>query len=373
MLKTIEFIRDHSDWKELLTSAPYSLTIVEDQDYYLLKYSQFNSDFSQEICRECRGLIVDKHTLQPVALSFPKFFNYCEQYAASIDWATAKVQEKVDGSKILLFWDKYHDQWRVCTSGTLDAYQTALNGSHWTFGQLFDRAIIHMGLDRETWINKALDSKYCYTFELVSLENRIVVPYKDTKIYLIGQRDTESWEECTPDYGIAYRPNQYNLSSLDQCIEAAAKMDYDQEGFVVVDKNWNRVKIKSLKYLEAFYLRANCSVSRKRILETILANEQSEFLSYFPEYTDKFKSVETKLDLWIQSVQREAELLSRRQFDCQRDFAKAVFTDFKDNSDILFRIFKEKPLDVKEFCLDYLKSRSQDRRVDILKLEEEEL
>ena len=369
MLDTIKFIKEHENWKDILSKPPYCITIKEDNNYYLLKYSQIDSDFSYSICRECRGLIVDKATLMPVALSFKKFFNYCEKYADTIDWATAKVQEKIDGSKILLFWDKYHNQWRVCTSGTLDAYQTALNGSHWTFGQLFDRAIMHMGLDRETWMNKALDPKYCYTFELVSLENRIVVPYKDTKIYLIGQRDIESWEECTPDYGIAYRPNQYNLNSLNQCLEAVAKMGYDQEGFVVVDNNWNRVKIKSLKYLEVFYLACTKGTSLEQIINSILANEQEEFLSYFPEYKEKFHYIENKINEFIYSIQLEYDKLISCNFASQKELAYSVNTNFKNHSDVLFRAIRSNTQNIRDFCLDYLRDVSYKRKMSLLNIQ----
>ena len=76
MSKTIEFIKENNkDWKELLSQAPYSLIIKEDDSYYLLKYNQLESDMSNEIVKECRGLIIDKQTLIPKALSFLKFFN----------------------------------------------------------------------------------------------------------------------------------------------------------------------------------------------------------------------------------------------------------------------------------------------------------
>ena len=39
-LETLKFIEENSDWKNILTQPPYSLTIKEDDDYYLLKYNQ---------------------------------------------------------------------------------------------------------------------------------------------------------------------------------------------------------------------------------------------------------------------------------------------------------------------------------------------
>lgn len=68
---------------------------------------------------ECRGLIVDKATLQPVCYPFNKFFNSVESHAAAIDWSTARVQQKVDGTLVNVFF--WRDQWRFSTCGTLFA------------------------------------------------------------------------------------------------------------------------------------------------------------------------------------------------------------------------------------------------------------
>ena len=67
-LEVIKFINNNSNWRELLTQKPYCLSISEDDNYMLLKYNQVDSDFNQEICKECRGLIIDKFTIKPVAL-----------------------------------------------------------------------------------------------------------------------------------------------------------------------------------------------------------------------------------------------------------------------------------------------------------------
>ena len=99
MLKTVEFMKNNSNWRELLAQAPYCLHINEDDNYVLFKYNQLDSDFNEEICRECRGLVIDKNKLEPVALSFYKFFNVQESFADNIDWNTAKVQEKIDNTK----------------------------------------------------------------------------------------------------------------------------------------------------------------------------------------------------------------------------------------------------------------------------------
>ena len=70
MLEVIKFIKQHNeDWRELLSSDPYYINIKEDDNYVLLKYSQIDSDFNEQVCRECRGLILCKNEdYKPVRL-----------------------------------------------------------------------------------------------------------------------------------------------------------------------------------------------------------------------------------------------------------------------------------------------------------------
>ena len=95
-MKLLDFIDKHDNWKELLQEAPYFLDIKEEDGFTLLKYNQINSDFSQDIVKECRGIILDSNH-KIVCWPFSKFFNYGESNADEIDWSSARVQEKIDG------------------------------------------------------------------------------------------------------------------------------------------------------------------------------------------------------------------------------------------------------------------------------------
>src|SRR5689334_401284 len=119
MLKLQEFINLHENWEELLSQKPYALSIKRDAGYVLFAYNMIESDFSNSIVQEARGVIFDELTMIPVCIPFFKFFNVQEGHAADIDWSTATVTEKLDGSIIKLWNDA--GAWHISTNGTIDA------------------------------------------------------------------------------------------------------------------------------------------------------------------------------------------------------------------------------------------------------------
>lgn len=347
MLEVEKFIKKHKEnWLELLTKSPYYLKYNEDEDYVLLKYDMIESDFTQPIVKECRGLIIDKHTLTPKALSFFKFFNIQEPLHDKIDWRSARTQEKVDGTKILLWFNEYQDKWQISTSGMLNAFKANLNDIGETYGDLFVEALKGINLTLDEFFT-TFKKEYCYTFELVSPKSRIVVPYKQTKLYFIGLRDIGTFVELYPELeedviklGIP-RPKQYPLTRLEECMQATEKMGFDEEGFVVVDKDWHRVKIKSPEYVLAHYTRFNNGTSYSRILEMVENNGDKKFLEIYPEYAEQFDDVRERKEKFRERLKESINnlkdnLLTKYQLD-RKSIAQYILMNNKDVSAFLFR------------------------------------
>ena len=83
---------------------------------YLFKYKQSaGNHFRHQVMREVRGLVLDRsQAWKPVAFPYEKFFNYGEKFAPAaeaLDWSSARVCEKADGSLCCLFF--YEGQWRL--------------------------------------------------------------------------------------------------------------------------------------------------------------------------------------------------------------------------------------------------------------------
>ena len=298
MLKIQEFIFAHENWRELLAAEPYNLKISEDDGFVLFKYNQIASDFSQEICKEARGLILDtQDNYRVVRYAFKKFFNIDEGFAAHIDWNTAVATEKIDGSIMSVWYAR--GKWHLSTNGTIDAFKAELAGvgPYKNFGELFESV-----LPLSAFVGNRYEP-YCLTFELVSPYNKVVIDYPETKVYLLSARnmlsedlhETPAVETVAKELDVA-RPKFWLLEDEKEYRDLVASMPEGHEGIVVQDGNYERVKIKTLLYFEMHRAKNNGVLTLERIVDLIRANDHHEFLSYFPEYQSMFDDVKHQID-----------------------------------------------------------------------------
>ena len=290
-MEVLKLIQENPRWEQILAAAPYYVTAKWDGDYVLLKYNQLASDFTNPIVRECRGCIFylphKNHKLASVVcFPFTKFGNYGESYVPEIDWATAKVQEKVDGSLIKMWY--HNDRWHISTNGTIDAAEAPTNFENVNFHDIVMRAIEAKG-DPIGFFD-TLNPRYTYMFELVSPETRVTIAYPETKLYFLGCRDMVTFEEkgvfsqTLSFVSRVAQPKRYPLSSLEDCLNAVAAMKADEEGFVICDAHYNRIKIKSPEYLIASRIRNNGAITTRTILELIREDKLDDFLAYAEDY-----------------------------------------------------------------------------------------
>lgn len=317
MLEVQKFLQENS-LEEL--NRQYAIKANRHKQYphlLSLKYSQLDSPRAHPIVVECRGIILDENNNWAV-VSFPykRFFNYGEVEAVKIDWQTAKVYEKLDGSLMVLYY--YDGKWQVQSSGTPDA-AGEVNGFNFTFAELFWRVWEELGyqLPQET--------NYCFMFELLTAYNRIVVKPKKNQIILHGVRNVQTLEESDPShwtskYGWELVPF-YPLTSWKEVIKAAEYLDpLESEGYIICDGSFNRVKVKSPQYVAISHIRE--SFSSRKMLEIVRLNEGEEFLSYFPEWTELYYKIKEN---YLQLVAHIEETYRQYQdIETQKDFAFAI-------------------------------------------------
>src|SRR3990167_7965385 len=306
----------------------YSILAKQHSKYpnlYLLKYDQIKSNMKDSLVQECRGIILDQDQDWKV-ISFPytKFFNYGESEAAEIDWRTAQIYEKLDGSLCTLYW--YDNKWNVATSGTPDA-SGEVNGFGMTFEKLFWDVWEQLGYDAPN------DRLCCYMFELCTKYNRIIVQHKKSRLVLHGARsilEECSFAEVEPQLAVQetlLRSNnwevvqRYPLGSVKDILDSLHSMSpTEQEGYVVVDAKFNRIKVKSPRYVALH--RMIDGMSSKRMLEIVRTNESSEFLSYFPEWAELYNEIKDKYFALLIEVNQCYNQF--KSIENQKEFALAV-------------------------------------------------
>ncbi len=242
------YIYENPDWETSLHER-YGLKIKRKGPYAIFNYN-FDSPFGDPVVQEARGIILDAEKSEVVCWPFRKFGNFHESYADDIDWNTACVQEKVDGSIIKLWFSERENRWIFSTNSTIDAAEAPIESTG--DGKTFMDAICSADNYADIHTDE-LDRNKTYIFELVGPWTQVVVRYERPLLYHTGTRHNLTGQETDEDIGII-RPERYPLHSLEDCVEAARKLNIagegvEHEGFVVVDAAWNRVKIKSPDYL----------------------------------------------------------------------------------------------------------------------------
>lgn len=338
-----EFCCRHENWRELLVAEPYYFKIKEDGPYIMFSYDQINSDFNNDLVREARGIIFrngEWHT--PVCHAFDKFGNWGESYAPEIDWPTAFVTEKVDGSLMKIWHD--HGSWHISTNGCIDAFKAELNDVKMpNFGVYFQYALKRYYDSFENFV-KTLNEGITYMFELVGPYNRVVIPYNEPDLYFLGARANISGEEYACNtlivgalgLGKFKRPIVYSLASLNDCLKAAELKPWDDEGFVVCDGNFNRIKIKSPAYVLAHFMRNNNVVTRKHLIRVILLNEVEEFLCYAKDYEDCLRDCQKLMNAFIKVGNKLAISCRKARQMNRKDYSELVKTFPKIYQGLLF-------------------------------------
>lgn len=312
----LKFIQNNpNDWEEKLSSDPYNLKISRDGPYVMFKYNQLSSDFSNPIVREARGIIFREDNWRCVRRAFDKFFNYGEPNAAEIDWNTAKVQTKIDGSLVSAWFDD--EKWHYSTNGTIDAYKASTGDIKLpTFGDVLEEAFRNNGSSKKEIFEHFASKNVCYTFELVSPQTRVVIPYEKPDLYFIGRRIMLTEHEGSPKDSIVSEifktPKEYDFHSAQDVVDAAKELPWDEEGYVVVDSNFNRVKIKSPAWLAAHYARSNNSISKESLIQVILDGEQEEFLVYADDYREELESVEREMKDFVKDLNDAAREMKKK-------------------------------------------------------------
>ncbi|RYX83447.1 2'-5' RNA ligase [bacterium] len=318
-LLTPIFLREHGLTKLCEDFGLKATRHGEFPNLVLLKYGQRISPMAERIVQECRSLIVDESAdWAAVSVPFFKFFNANEVNAAAVDWETARVYEKLDGSLMSIYF--YAGEWRVASSGTPDA-SGPMGDLGISMAQCFWQTWQEAGylVPGEEWKGAT------FMFEFMSQWNRVIVAHDKARIVFIGGRDHKFQEFGPEEYSESgwETVKSFPLTSLTEALAAAEELKpLVSEGYVVRDAAFNRVKIKSPAYVALHLLRD--SFSRRRLVEIVQKNESEEFLAYFPAFEPEYREVKTRFDALVETTEKAWQEFPHFAPDQQKEFALAV-------------------------------------------------
>lgn len=223
--------------------------------YVLYNYKSIVKVRWTELMTCARGIILDIENREIVALPFPKFFNHNEHPPKT--WPpVAAVEEKVDGSLGIVYWDKILCRWRVSTRGSFVSPQSALGE---TLLAIVD--LTHVPHDLTLLV------------EILGAETRVVVRYEDSRLTLLSAFDIRSGQEQSRDVlegivsatsGLHLITRRDDLSTVEDVKRTLTTMDgHAQEGWVVQFQDGSRRKFKGESYLALHRLLSD--VTPKRI------------------------------------------------------------------------------------------------------------
>ena len=287
---------------------------------------QAYSDFSQKIPCECRGIILDEsHNWELIALPFFKFFDCGDSHFKNIiDWDSAVIYDKIDGSIATLYY--YQNKWNVASSSCPDGsammcFKTPEKKT--TMEQLFWRIF-----EKQKY-KLPENTEFCYMFEVITKDHVIVVEYEEENLILIGARNLKTLQEEKPE--IIGEKNGWNhvkpikkAIKLEDIFNEAQHIDSSkQEGFVVCDKFFNRIKVKSPEYLKKNWMFPICpskhQMNERHILYIIRENEGENFVKYCPEWKIKYEEIKLKYDNLRENINNEYNLI--KNINDEKEFA----------------------------------------------------
>lgn len=232
----------------------------------------------------------------------------------------------VHNSLIIVYHDIFTKQWCAATRAVPEADLLMDNGI-FTFRTLFEKALKETcGKSFDEYAN-GLNKNITYCFELTTPYNRIVCDYKDSRVTLLAARNNTTFKEfilsdlwskkwlskddCLNSYFVSDKDKEY-IKTVDDDKSCLIDVPYDlngvpfvrtytytsvnelinlvgsfnpmeHEGVVVIDSNFNRIKLKNPAYVAFNRARDVLGSSERNCVEIILQEKDDDVLPYLPE------------------------------------------------------------------------------------------
>lgn len=167
------------------------------------------------------GTIFEKGTNKVIFYGLNNFSNNLEKVGENY-----AVEEFIDGTQINVW---YYNGWKLSTNNKIDAFNSRW-GTERSFGELFEEVVDIGKLE--------LNPRYCYSFILQHVENRIVSPINENKVWHIESRNLITGEPEYIELGLDHPRLVYLDEFIDDWID---RLPIDnEEKYSIFRRNENR-------------------------------------------------------------------------------------------------------------------------------------
>lgn len=339
---TQEYLRTHS-----LEEFEEEKGIQGKTDGYhtILNYNMTECNWSEPYGYVCRGLVLDAKTYEVLGFGLAKFWNDHEGRADTIDWNSAIVYDKLDGTMMQRWWSPHLEKFCVTTRyqlpGDMDTNTVGL--TDYTWAQLFEEAITNSGMEL---VLDCQSKQETFFFEVCSWHNQIVVYYPKPCAFWLGMRDNIYLQEEDVSKS-TFAPKTFDLTDQMEVQAFALTLDgREAEGFVVVDKEFNRIKIKAPSWHTFSKLSQGLIQSWTTRVEVVQQEKVEKVLTTFPHLSEALEDIQTVYYSLIDGHNDVYQVY--KDVESQKEFALAIQQQKLYFPNVLFQLRAGKIDNIKE-------------------------
>lgn len=314
---------------------------------YIYNYDHSRTPLYEPIGNECRGLILNQNA-EVVSFSFPRFYHPNNPNLPPFAWEGVRLESKLDGTLVVIYHYKGRYFMQTRSNALADDY---ILPHAVTFGEEIRKVL---KARNPTCLFAGFCPQSCYVFEFTSPLNRIVTKYSRANLTLLTIFDKTTLREWPRQFVEDHnkmlgfeRPNVFYVDSFEQALGLVEAIDKLDEGFVAIDKNNHRLKLKSTNYRNIFRLYYH-KTQPAYYVKLVLAGLDDEVAVEFPGVNRFIVFIKETVEMII----RELEAAWEKYHDYEQiDFARAV-RDFQFYP-VLFNKKKHLELTMRQALLSY--------------------
>lgn len=269
------------------------------QKYNILKYDKaFLTHDRVETAGLFRSVIVKNGKI--LCFSPPKSMNKDMFEQKHPQYEGCHGEEFIEGTMMNVFFDPTTDDWEISTKSTVGGRNTFFRDGAISYEKTFRYMFLDVASDRKLDFD-GLNKAYCYSFVMQHPDNRIVTPFCEKNIYLVGcymihddftieSVSLDSVQDSFSESQVKF-PKVYSMEEVNHLKDSLSSnsLNYKVMGIVVKhSETGDRMKIRNPTYEYVRELKGNQPKLQYQYIVLRKEGKVREYLKYYPEASERF-------------------------------------------------------------------------------------